>query len=103
MYAYTKTYPALPCIFTHKCVFIHKYMYAYVYTWTRGFFTHMYIYMCMEIHIDTRLLQIATKYSEFMTPNALIKLFEEHKCMEGLYYYLGAIVNFSTVCPRTCI
>ena len=40
-------------------------------------------------------VQVATKYSEFMTPPTLISLFEEHKSMEGLYYYLGAIVNFS--------
>ena len=40
-------------------------------------------------------VQIATKYSEFMTPAVLMKMFEDHKSMEGLYYYLGAIVNFS--------
>ncbi|EKX42588.1 clathrin heavy chain [Guillardia theta CCMP2712] len=40
-------------------------------------------------------VQVATKYSEFMTPSTLIGIFEEFKSMEGLYYYLGAIVNFS--------
>ena len=40
-------------------------------------------------------VQVATKYSEFMTPVALMGIFEEVKSMEGLYYYLGAIVNFS--------
>ncbi|KAJ1485283.1 hypothetical protein T484DRAFT_1794212, partial [Baffinella frigidus] len=40
-------------------------------------------------------VQIATKYSEFLTPATLMKMFEDHKSMEGLYYYLGAIVNFS--------
>ena len=57
-------------------------------------------------------VQVATKYSEFMTPSTLIGIFEEFKVyldfvmsvsaawsnsqsMEGLYYYLGAIVNFS--------
>ena len=40
-------------------------------------------------------VQVATKYSEFMTPAALMNIFEEVKSMEGLYYYLGAIVNFS--------
>jgi clathrin heavy chain len=38
---------------------------------------------------------VATKYSEFMKPAELINIFEEVKSMEGLYYYLGAIVNFS--------
>jgi clathrin heavy chain len=40
-------------------------------------------------------VQIATKYSEVMTPQALMALFEEYKSMEGLFYYLGSIVNFS--------
>eukprot|EP00286_Rhodomonas_abbreviata_P018853 CAMPEP_0181303774 /NCGR_PEP_ID=MMETSP1101-20121128/8752_1 /TAXON_ID=46948 /ORGANISM="Rhodomonas abbreviata, Strain Caron Lab Isolate" /LENGTH=1715 /DNA_ID=CAMNT_0023409399 /DNA_START=168 /DNA_END=5311 /DNA_ORIENTATION=+ len=40
-------------------------------------------------------VQIATKYSEFLQPATLIAMFEEYKSMEGLYYYLGAIVNFS--------
>jgi clathrin heavy chain len=40
-------------------------------------------------------IQIATKYSEQLTPTALINLFESFKSFEGLYYYLGSIVNFS--------
>ena len=40
-------------------------------------------------------VQIATKYSEVMTPQVLMALFEEYKSMEGLFYYLGSIVNFS--------
>jgi len=41
-------------------------------------------------------VQAATKFSEQLTPVALIDLFESTKNVEGLYYYLGAIVNFST-------
>ena len=40
-------------------------------------------------------IQIATKYSENFTPAALIELFEKHKSVEGLFFYLGSIVNFS--------
>lgn len=40
-------------------------------------------------------VQIAIKYSEQLTPHALIELFESFKSFEGLYYYLGSIVNFS--------
>lgn len=40
-------------------------------------------------------VQIATKYSDPLGPEALIKLFEDFKSYEGLYYYLSAIVNFS--------
>lgn len=40
-------------------------------------------------------VQIATKYSEPLGPESLIKLFEDFKSYEGLYYYLSAIVNFS--------
>lgn len=40
-------------------------------------------------------VQIAIKYSEEMTPAALIALFEDAKAPEGLFMYLAAIVNFS--------
>lgn len=39
--------------------------------------------------------QIATKYHEQLTTNALIDLFESFKSFEGLFYFLGSIVNFS--------
>ncbi|EXX79617.1 Chc1p [Rhizophagus irregularis DAOM 197198w] len=41
-------------------------------------------------------VQIATKYSEQLQPINLINLFESFKTYEGLYYYLGSIVNLST-------
>lgn len=40
-------------------------------------------------------VQVATKYSDPLGPENLIKLFEDFKSYEGLYYYLAAIVNFS--------
>ncbi|KAG9304457.1 hypothetical protein G9A89_020021 [Geosiphon pyriformis] len=41
-------------------------------------------------------VQIATKYSDQLQPLRLIALFESFKSFEGLYYYLGSIVNLST-------
>jgi clathrin heavy chain len=40
-------------------------------------------------------VQIATKYSEQLGPSSLISMFEDFKSFEGLYYYLGAVVNLS--------
>jgi clathrin heavy chain len=38
---------------------------------------------------------VATKYTEQLGAEALIKLFEKFKSFEGLYYYLAAVVNTS--------
>ncbi|VDC00602.1 unnamed protein product [Peniophora sp. CBMAI 1063] len=40
-------------------------------------------------------VQIATKYSDLLGPLPLIEMFESFKMFEGLYYYLGSIVNLS--------
>ncbi|KZO92891.1 clathrin heavy chain [Calocera viscosa TUFC12733] len=40
-------------------------------------------------------IQIATKYSDLLGPIKLVELFESFKSFEGLYYYLGSIVNLS--------
>ena len=40
-------------------------------------------------------VQIATKYHEQLTTNSLIDLFEGFKSFEGLFYFLGSIVNYS--------
>lgn len=40
-------------------------------------------------------VKISTKYSEQLGADKLIALFEDHKTFEGLYYFLGSIVNFS--------
>lgn len=42
-------------------------------------------------------VQIAIKYSDPLGADSLIKLFEDFKSYEGLFYYLGGIVNFSQV------
>ncbi|RDX54364.1 clathrin heavy chain [Lentinus brumalis] len=41
-------------------------------------------------------VQIATKYSDILGAVKLIEMFESFKTYEGLYYYLGSIVNLST-------
>lgn len=38
---------------------------------------------------------IATKYAEQLTPQALIALFDKHHSVEGLFFFLGSIVNYS--------
>ncbi|KAI1382048.1 clathrin heavy chain [Hypoxylon crocopeplum] len=40
-------------------------------------------------------VQVATKYSELLGPTNLIDLFEKYKTHEGLFFYLGSIVNMS--------
>ena len=40
-------------------------------------------------------VQIASKYYEQLTTASLIELFESFKSYEGLFYFLGSIVNFS--------
>ncbi|KAJ3163550.1 hypothetical protein HDU86_000131 [Geranomyces michiganensis] len=40
-------------------------------------------------------VQVASKYSEQLGPKNLIEMFESFKCYDGLYYYLGSVVNFS--------
>ncbi|KAF8661339.1 hypothetical protein AX16_001434 [Volvariella volvacea WC 439] len=40
-------------------------------------------------------IQVATKYSDILGPVSLIEMFEQFKTFEGLYYYLGSIVNLS--------
>lgn len=40
-------------------------------------------------------VQIATKYADLLGPQRLIDLFEKYKTAEGLFYFLGSIVNVS--------
>jgi clathrin heavy chain len=40
-------------------------------------------------------VQISAKYSEQITPTELIKLYEQFKCYDGMFFYLGQIVNTS--------
>lgn len=46
-------------------------------------------------------VQIATKYSEQLGAASLIEMFESFRCYEGLYYFLGSIVNTSQD-PEVC-
>lgn len=38
-------------------------------------------------------IQVATKFSELIGAQTLIKIFEDFKCVEGEYYFLASIVN----------
>jgi len=40
-------------------------------------------------------IRIAQKYSDLLGPTRIIDLLEKYKTAEGLYYYLGGIVNVS--------
>jgi clathrin heavy chain len=40
-------------------------------------------------------VQIATKFSEALGAAEIIPLFEQYNCIQGLFYYLQAVVNFS--------
>ncbi|WFD00087.1 Clathrin heavy chain [Malassezia yamatoensis] len=40
-------------------------------------------------------VQIATKYSDLLGSSNLIQMFESFRSFEGLYYYLGSVVNLS--------
>merc|ERR1719253_1403067 len=40
-------------------------------------------------------VEVAKKYHEELGADELVKVFENAKATEGLYYYLGAVVNFS--------
>jgi clathrin heavy chain len=40
-------------------------------------------------------VQVATKYSDLLGPTRLIDIFEKYQTFEGLFYYLGSIVNVS--------
>ena len=41
-------------------------------------------------------VQIATRYSELLGAPRLIEMFESFRSFEGLYYYLGSVVNLSS-------
>lgn len=40
-------------------------------------------------------VEVAKKYHEELGAAELVKVFESHRATEGLYYFLGAVVNFS--------
>ncbi|CAL8082433.1 unnamed protein product [Calicophoron daubneyi] len=57
---------------------------------------------CLKAMLQTNIrqnlqvcVQIATKYHEQLGTSALIEIFESFKSYEGLFYFLGSIVNYS--------
>ena len=57
---------------------------------------------CLKALLDDNLkanvpivIQVATKYSDLIGSQTLIKLFEEYRATEGLYYYLASLVNLT--------
>lgn len=57
---------------------------------------------CLKALLDNNLqaniqivIQVATKYSDLIGSHVLIKLFEDYKAAEGLYYYLASLVNLT--------
>ncbi|CUS24171.1 LAQU0S14e01816g1_1 [Lachancea quebecensis] len=57
---------------------------------------------CLRALLDDNLqanvpivIQVATKYSDLIGSQVLIKLFEEYRATEGLYYYLASLVNLT--------
>jgi len=73
--------------------------------WLTGFFGRLSLEQsldCLDAMLKTNIrqnlaavVQIATKYSDLLGPTRLIDLFEKYKTSEGLFYYLGSIVNLS--------
>lgn len=73
--------------------------------WLVNFFGQMSVEQsldCLDAMMKTNIrqnlqavVQVATKYSDLLGPAHLIDLFEKYKTFEGLFYYLGSIVNMS--------
>jgi len=73
--------------------------------WLQQYFGHLSVDQTLDclnemLKVNIRqnlqaVLQVATKYSDLLGPDRLIDLFERHRTAEGLYYYLGSIVNLS--------
>src|SRR3569833_1794423 len=73
--------------------------------WLTGFFGKLSVEQsldCLDAMLKHNIrqnlqavLQVATKYSDLLGPTRLIDLFEKYKTSEGLFYYLGSIVNLS--------
>jgi len=73
--------------------------------WLNTFFGKLSLdqsFDCLDAMLKTNIrqnlgavVQIATKYSDLLGATRLIDLFEKYKTAEGLFYYLGSIVNLS--------
>jgi clathrin heavy chain len=73
--------------------------------WLTNFFGRLSLEQsldCLDAMLKTNIrqnlaavVQIATKYSDLLGPTRLIDIFEKYQSVEGLFYYLGSIVNLS--------
>ena len=73
--------------------------------WLIGFFGRLSVDQSVEclhemLKVNMRqnlqiVVQISTKYSDLIGAHRLIDMFEKFKTAEGLYYYLGSIVNLT--------
>ncbi|PGH15842.1 hypothetical protein AJ80_05373 [Polytolypa hystricis UAMH7299] len=73
--------------------------------WLLNYFGRLSVEQCLEcmdemLKVNLRqnlqaVIQIATKFSDLLGPTNLINLLEKYRTAEGLYYYLGSIVNLS--------
>ncbi|OAX81397.1 hypothetical protein ACJ72_04262 [Emergomyces africanus] len=73
--------------------------------WLINYFGRLSVEQCLEcmnemLKVNLRqnlsaVVQIATKFSDLLGPTNLINIFEKYRTAEGLYYYLGSIVNLS--------
>lgn len=73
--------------------------------WLIGFFGKLSVEQSLDclnemLKVNIRqnlqvVVQISTKYSDLVGAHRLIELFEKYKTAEGLYYYLGSIVNLT--------
>ncbi|KAF8863426.1 clathrin heavy chain [Acephala macrosclerotiorum] len=73
--------------------------------WLTNFFGRLSLEQsldCLDAMLKTNIrqnlaavVQIATKYSDLLGPTRIIDLLEKYRTSEGLFYYLGSIVNLS--------
>ncbi|KAF1815694.1 clathrin heavy chain [Eremomyces bilateralis CBS 781.70] len=73
--------------------------------WLINYFGHLTVdlsFDCLNemLRVNIRqnlqsVIRIAQKYSDLLGPTRIIDLFEKYRTAEGLYYYLGGIVNVS--------
>ena len=73
--------------------------------WLTGYFGRMSVEQSLDclnemLKVNIRqnlpaVVNIATKYSDLLGPIKLVDLFEKYRTAEGLYHYLGSIVNLS--------
>ncbi|EQL38694.1 clathrin heavy chain [Blastomyces dermatitidis ATCC 26199] len=73
--------------------------------WLINYFGRLSVEQCLECMNEmlkanlrqnlSAVVQIATKFSDLLGPTNLINLLEKYRTAEGLYYYLGSIVNLS--------